>query len=184
MEQGMHTFPMNLRWEGSTATEYTKDAVASAPGKADIALSASSSYGGTDDKWNPEDLFGASMAYCHMLTFLALAKKVRLDVRRYEDSGLVTLDSVDAANPGDPRAAPRGPLEITSAIGLAGDDAHGPWSSSIGLAGTEVGAVVIELRDGTRVVASLANGMWAASWPGRHVEVRILVYDGTGDVAS
>ncbi|NMO18361.1 OsmC family peroxiredoxin [Pyxidicoccus fallax] len=91
----MQEFPLRLRWEGSTASEYTRDAVASTEGKQDIAVSAASSYGGNDARWNPEDLFGASLATCHMLTFLSLAKKVRLDVRGYEDHTTVTIDTVE-----------------------------------------------------------------------------------------
>jgi organic hydroperoxide reductase OsmC/OhrA len=91
----MHEFPLQLRWEGSTASEYTRDAVASTAGKQDIAVSSASSYGGNDTRWNPEDLLGASLSTCHMLTFLALAKKVRLDVRGYEDRVTVMLDTVD-----------------------------------------------------------------------------------------
>lgn len=91
----MHEFPLQLRWEGSTASEYGRDAVASTAGKQDIAVSAASSYGGNDARWNPEDLLGASLSTCHMLTFLALAKKVRLDVRGYEDRVTVMLDTVD-----------------------------------------------------------------------------------------
>ncbi|MFP2910229.1 OsmC family protein [Pyxidicoccus sp. 3LFB2] len=91
----MHEFPLQLRWEGSTASEFSRDAVASTAGKQDIAVSAASSYSGNDARWNPEDLFGASLATCHMLTFLTLAKKVRLDVRGYEDHSTVVLDTVD-----------------------------------------------------------------------------------------
>jgi organic hydroperoxide reductase OsmC/OhrA len=91
----LHEFPLTLHWEGSTAAEYPRDAVARTTGKQDIAVSAASGYGGDDSRWNPEDLFGASLATCHMLTFLALAKKVRLDVRGYEDHVTVTLDTVD-----------------------------------------------------------------------------------------
>jgi organic hydroperoxide reductase OsmC/OhrA len=92
----MHEFPLTLRWEGSTAAaEYPRNAVAGTSGKQDIAVSAASSYGGDDSRWNPEDLFGASLATCHMLTFLSLAKKVRLDVRGYEDHVTVTLDTVE-----------------------------------------------------------------------------------------
>lgn len=91
----MHEFPLQLRWEGSTASEFSRDAVASTGGKQDIAVSAASSYSGNDSRWNPEDLLGASLATCHMLTFLALAKKVRLDVRGYEDHVTVSLDTVE-----------------------------------------------------------------------------------------
>ena len=91
----MHEFPLQLRWEGSTASEFSRDAVVSTAGKHDIAVSSAGPYGGTETRWNPEDLFGASLSTCHMLTFLALAKKVRLDVRGYEDHVTVAIDTVD-----------------------------------------------------------------------------------------
>jgi organic hydroperoxide reductase OsmC/OhrA len=89
----MNEYGVTLRWQGSTSEDYPREAEASAPGKPTIATSAGSSFGGDDTHWNPEDLFGASLATCHMLTFLALAKKVRLDVRRYDEDATVTLDT-------------------------------------------------------------------------------------------
>jgi organic hydroperoxide reductase OsmC/OhrA len=91
----LEEFPLQVRWEGSTASEFSRDAVASTAGKQDIAVSSAPSYAGNGAHWNPEDLFGASLATCHMLTFLSLAKKVRLDVRGYEDRATVVLDTVD-----------------------------------------------------------------------------------------
>ena len=92
----MHTFPVSLRWSGSTAQDYSRNATASAPQKKhDIAVSAGPTYGGDAACWNPEDLFGASLSMCHMLTFLALAKKVRVDVKGYEENASVELDTVE-----------------------------------------------------------------------------------------
>lgn len=92
----MHEFPVRVRWEGSTAeADYTRNAVAGAPGKHVIQVSSGPTYGGDGSRWNPEDLFGASLSSCHMLTFLALARKVGLDVRRYDESATVELDTVD-----------------------------------------------------------------------------------------
>lgn len=92
----METFPLALDWKGSTATApHTRDALASAPGKPAIAVSAGAAYGGDPARWNPEDLLGASLAQCHMLTFLALAAKTRVDVRAYADRPEVVLDTVE-----------------------------------------------------------------------------------------
>ena len=97
----MHEFPLRLRWKGNTtASEVVdRDAVVSAAGKHDIEVSASSAYLGNDACWNPEELLGAALSTCQMLTFLPLAKKVRLDVRGYEDHVTVTLDTVKPAPP-------------------------------------------------------------------------------------
>lgn len=92
----MHEFVVRLRWLGSTAGEYSKDSEVGADGKRHaLETSTAPSYGGDASRWNPEELFGASLALCHQLTFLALAKKARLDVRSYEDDVRVTLDTVD-----------------------------------------------------------------------------------------
>ena len=92
----MHEFPVRLKWEGSTAAaDYTRNAIAGAPGKHVIQASSAGGYGGDPARWNPEDLFGAALANCHMLTFLALAKKAGVDVRSYEEDATVTLDTVD-----------------------------------------------------------------------------------------
>lgn len=69
-------------WTGTTAdASYTRDAVATAPGKPSIPLSTGAPDLATPGRWNPEDTLGASLAHCHTLTFLALALKVRADVR-------------------------------------------------------------------------------------------------------
>lgn len=90
------TFPLTLHWTGTTTDEVVnKDSVAKAHGKADLRLSAGAGEGASAARWNPEDLLGASLAQCHMLTFLALAKKVKLDVRAYDDDVLVELVTED-----------------------------------------------------------------------------------------
>jgi organic hydroperoxide reductase OsmC/OhrA len=92
----MERFPFSVRWSGSTATRaYTRDAVAGAPGKVEIPLSAGDPAIGDVTRWNPEDMLGASLATCHMLTFLALAAKVGVDVRSYEENGHAALGTVD-----------------------------------------------------------------------------------------
>ena len=91
----MHEFPLAITWHGSTAAEFSRDAVASTSGKADIAVGVATGPGASEVRWNPEDLFGASLAHCHMLTFLALAKKVGLDVRGYDGAAKAILDTVD-----------------------------------------------------------------------------------------
>jgi organic hydroperoxide reductase OsmC/OhrA len=91
----MHAFPFSLRWSDSTAAEYSRDAVVTGPQKPELPTSAGPTYGGDPSRWNPEELFGSAVAMCHMLTFLALAKKARIDVRAYADDALVTLDVVD-----------------------------------------------------------------------------------------
>lgn len=91
----MEGFPLRLKWQGSTAGEYSRDAVAGTDGKPDLLVSSGTNYGGDAARWNPEDLLGASVAQCHLLTFLALAKKLRLDVRSYDDQVTVFVDTME-----------------------------------------------------------------------------------------
>lgn len=95
----VHTFPLSVHWSGSTlgAGEYSRDAVAQSPGKPMIVTSAAPSYNGNAARWNPEDMFGAALATCHMLTFFALAKKAGIDVQAYDDNAVATLEMVDKA---------------------------------------------------------------------------------------
>jgi organic hydroperoxide reductase OsmC/OhrA len=41
---------------------------------------------------NPEELLAAALASCHMLTFLAVASKSRLNVKSYHDEAVAKLD--------------------------------------------------------------------------------------------
>ncbi|MGB1092164.1 MAG: OsmC family protein [Oceanobacter sp.] len=47
---------------------------------------------GNDFGADPEQMLAASLASCHMMTFLALASKKRLTVTSYQDSAVAELD--------------------------------------------------------------------------------------------
>ena len=92
----MHAYPLSLRWTGDTSqSPFTRAATASTDGKPDLALSSGMGDGADLSRWNPEDLLGASLAQCHLLTFLALAAKTQLKVLAYDDRVSVELDTVD-----------------------------------------------------------------------------------------
>ena len=91
-----HAYPFSISWSGSTlADPYTRDAMASAAGKDTIPVSSAAEYAGDGRRWNPEDLLGTALATCHMLTFLALCAKTRIEVLGYEDRAESILDTVD-----------------------------------------------------------------------------------------
>ena len=48
-------------------------------------------YGGKENEINPEQSLAASISSCHMMTFLALAAKMRWPVKSYKDKALVFL---------------------------------------------------------------------------------------------
>ena len=91
-----HTYPLTLTWTGSTLdTPYARQALVETAGKPAIPVSSAPEYAGDPSRWNPEDLLGSALATCHMLTFLALCAKARVEVRGYEDHAEAVLDTVD-----------------------------------------------------------------------------------------
>ncbi len=90
-----HTYPFSIHWQGSTSDPaYGTDAVAQAPGKPSLAVSSAPEFRGNPSKWNPEDLLGAALSTCHMLTFLALCARARVEVKHYQDHAESVLDTV------------------------------------------------------------------------------------------
>ena len=61
------------------------------PGGFEVSASAAPDYQGDPACVNPEEAFVASLASCHMLTFLAIAAGRRFVVDRYEDDAVGTL---------------------------------------------------------------------------------------------
>lgn len=59
-----------------------------------IRLSASSApaFRGDADRVDPEEAYVASLASCHMLTFLAICARKRLTVESYDDDAVGALD--------------------------------------------------------------------------------------------
>lgn len=91
-----HHYPLSLSWTGNTlASPYSRSATLSNAGKASIAVSSAPEYAGDPGRWNPEDLLGSALATCHMLTFLALCAKAKVEVLAYEDHAEAVLDTVD-----------------------------------------------------------------------------------------
>ena len=43
---------------------------------------------GSPEMTNPEDVFVAAVASCHMLTFLAIAARKRIEIDAYEDNAI------------------------------------------------------------------------------------------------
>lgn len=57
----------------------------------EVGASAAQEFLGDPAMVDPEAAFVASVASCHMLTFLAIAARKRLTVERYEDDAVGTL---------------------------------------------------------------------------------------------
>ena len=56
-----------------------------------IEASAAPDYLGRSELVNPEEAFAASLASCHMLTFLAIASMKKYTVATYEDNAVAIL---------------------------------------------------------------------------------------------
>lgn len=91
-----HHYPLQLHWTGNTLDgTYNRNATVTTAGKQPLAVSSAPEYAGDATRWNPEDLLGTALATCHMLTFLALCAKAKVEVVGYEDHAEAILDTVD-----------------------------------------------------------------------------------------
>lgn len=90
-------FQANVVWPAGAAQKmppdasYSRSSWLSAPGKGEVPGSSGLAFGGDPHGYNPEELMILSLAQCHMLTFLALATRRKLGVRRYADNATGTL---------------------------------------------------------------------------------------------
>ena len=89
--------PAAIAWSGSTLDPaYSRSAELSKPGGlASIPVSSLPAHGGLGERWNPEDLLAGTLAHCHMLTFLAIAAKARVEVLGYQDRAEATMVTED-----------------------------------------------------------------------------------------
>lgn len=92
-----HHYEITMRWTGNTGEgtanyrAYGRDHDLLAAGKPVIEASADPAFRGQPERWNPEELLVASLADCHMLTYLSLCSRERLVVTAYEDTATGTM---------------------------------------------------------------------------------------------
>ncbi|HKV50083.1 MAG TPA: OsmC family protein [Gemmatimonadaceae bacterium] len=92
-----HEYVSRLVWEGNpgegTASyeRYGRRFRIEVGGKPDLAGSADPMFRGDRALHNPEDLFLAAIASCHMLSYLALCARNGVRVMSYEDEARGTL---------------------------------------------------------------------------------------------
>lgn len=91
MEPKLHRYEVQVEWTGNVGTGtssyegYTRDHRLAAPGKEVLACSADPAFRGDPSRYNPEELFIASIASCHMLWYLHLCADAGVRVLAYED---------------------------------------------------------------------------------------------------
>lgn len=95
-----HTYDVAVEWTGNegSGTEsyraYSRDHEILADRKPPIAASSDPAFRGDPGRWNPEELLVASVAQCHMLSYLHLCVVEGVSVVEYEDRahGVMTMD--------------------------------------------------------------------------------------------
>lgn len=94
---GKHEYKARLVWEGdpregtATYAGYSRRFRVAIDGKPDLVGTADAAFRGEADKHNPEDLFLAAIAGCHMLSYLAICALKKVRVVGYEDQVTATL---------------------------------------------------------------------------------------------
>jgi len=92
-----HRYATTVRWTGNRGEgtrnyrAYDRDHEISAPEKATIFGSSDPSFRGDASKWNPEQLFLASLSACHKLWYLHLCAASGVVVNEYTDSAEGTM---------------------------------------------------------------------------------------------
>ena len=88
-----HTYEVRVEWTGNdgegtkTYKGYRRDHTIVAAGKPEIPGSSDLSFRGDRTRYNPEELFVASLASCHMLWYLHLCTMSHISVLEYRDAG-------------------------------------------------------------------------------------------------
>ena len=96
-----HTYKTNLIWDGnlgdgtSTYAGYGRGHRILIDGKPELRATADPAFRGEADTHNPEDLLLAAVSSCHMLSYLALCARSRINVLDYRDeaTGELVLDA-------------------------------------------------------------------------------------------
>lgn len=89
-----HQYTADLHWRGDhtrTYESYTREHVVRFSGKPDLVATADPLFLGDAALYDPEDLLMAALSGCHLLTYLALCARARIDVRSYRDKARGTL---------------------------------------------------------------------------------------------
>jgi organic hydroperoxide reductase OsmC/OhrA len=86
-----HSYQIEVTWTGNTGTgtssrrAYSRNHEVAAAGPAPLLASSDPAFRGDPTRWNPEQLYLASIAQCHMLWYLDLAARAGVIVTAYED---------------------------------------------------------------------------------------------------
>ena len=99
-----HTYALTTQWTGNTGTgtssykTYERAHTIQSEDKPEILGSSDPSFRGDKTRYNPEELFVASLSSCHMLWYLNLCAEAGVIVLDYVDRAVGTM--VDTADGG------------------------------------------------------------------------------------
>ena len=97
MNTGAHPYTLELEWRGnrgagtSTYAGYSREHCIRIAGKPDLIATADQVFLGDATLHNPEDLLLSALSGCHLLTYLALCARARINVLSYRDQAEGTL---------------------------------------------------------------------------------------------
>jgi organic hydroperoxide reductase OsmC/OhrA len=95
----VHGYRSRVWWSGSTAAGYDDypraHGATAAPAAAELRLSSDPAFLGSPDSLNPEQLLLVAASSCQLLSFLARAARMRLEVTGYEDEAEAEMDMDD-----------------------------------------------------------------------------------------
>lgn len=92
-----HDYKARLVWDGNLGTGttsytgYGRKYRLQIEGKPELVGSADPMFRGDANVYNPEDLFVAALSSCHLLSYLALCARTKINVIAYEDNASGTL---------------------------------------------------------------------------------------------
>lgn len=92
-----HRYTVRVTWTGNEGTGtasyrgYSRSHRIDGVGKTTIEGSSDPSFRGDSTRWNPEELFLASLSACHKLWFLGLCAEAGITVETYEDAAEGTM---------------------------------------------------------------------------------------------
>src|SRR5210317_2122255 len=89
--QSMAELSIDLMWTHADDAEFPNQHTVTFSGAQQVKSDAAPDWGGSELATNPEQALAAAMASCHMMTFLALAKKAKWPVRQYSDHATAHL---------------------------------------------------------------------------------------------
>lgn len=102
MSQHTHRYQARLDWTGNLGAgtsgyeAYARHYSVQVPGKPDLIGSADPLFRGDPSRHNPEDLLLAAIASCHMLSYLALCARHRINVLAYTDRADADMETTAA----------------------------------------------------------------------------------------